>query len=249
MIEPEVPPQLAAHKGLRRQILLLLKRAQPLGAKDLAHRLSVSPNAVRHHLKELEAEGLIDYGREQRGVGAPTHLYRLSHAGEALFPKLYEGPLTRLLEHVVAKEGRSAAVAVLQEQYEDLARRLQAELAALPPPERVAAVASDGRAGYMAEWSEAQGKFRTEHNCHPRPWPSACRRCAKRARFFASPDRRGGAAGPHCERLQRVRYSLTFERSAWAAPTPPRGSRHDDRDSGHPAGEYGVTETVQGPRG
>src|SRR2546425_268095 len=64
-------PQLAAHKGLRGQILLELKRAQPLTAKDLAEKLRVSPNAIRHHLKELEAEQLIAYGREQRGVRAP----------------------------------------------------------------------------------------------------------------------------------------------------------------------------------
>ena len=67
-------PQLGAHKGVRRDIVLALKREQPLGARDLADRLRVSPNAVRHHLKELEAEGLIGYRREQRGVGAPTFL-------------------------------------------------------------------------------------------------------------------------------------------------------------------------------
>src|SRR5256885_5880998 len=71
-------PQLAAHKGLRGQILLELKRAQPLTARDLAGKLRVSPNAIRHHLKELEAEQLIAYGREQRGVGAPTYADRKS---------------------------------------------------------------------------------------------------------------------------------------------------------------------------
>src|SRR2546426_11366998 len=90
--------QLTAHKGLRAEILLLLKRAQPLTAKDLAHQLSVSPNAIRHHLKELEAEALIVYGREQRGVGAPTFAYRLSADGEALF---------RSEERRVGKECRS----------------------------------------------------------------------------------------------------------------------------------------------
>ena len=83
-------PQLSAHKGLRGQILLELKRAQPLTATELAEKLGVSPNAVRHHLKELEAERLIVYGREQRGVGAPTFAYRLSGDGEGLFPRRYE---------------------------------------------------------------------------------------------------------------------------------------------------------------
>src|SRR5256712_517735 len=59
--------QLPAHKGLRGEVLLELKRAQPRTAKQLADTLGVSPNAVRHHLKELEAESLIVYGRDPRG--------------------------------------------------------------------------------------------------------------------------------------------------------------------------------------
>src|SRR6266545_267964 len=96
-------PGLSAHKGLRGEILLELKREQPLTAKDLAEKLHVSPNAVRHHLKELETEALVVYGREQRGVGAPTFAYRLALHGEALFPKRYEQTLTDLLDRVAEK--------------------------------------------------------------------------------------------------------------------------------------------------
>src|SRR5438128_1819061 len=98
-------PHLAAHKGPRGDILLELKRSQPLTAKELAQKLGVSPNAIRHHLKELEAEGLIAYGREQRGVGAPTFAFRLSAAGEELFPRRYEEALTEVLQRVSEKGG------------------------------------------------------------------------------------------------------------------------------------------------
>src|SRR2546429_4658236 len=131
-------PQLAAHKGLRGQILLELKRAQPLTARDLAEKLRVSPNAIRHHLKELEAEQLIAYGREQRGVGAPTYAYRLSAEGESLFPRQYERALTDVLERLAEKAGREAAGAIFPEQYADLNRPPTAPpgrvSAAQPPP-------------------------------------------------------------------------------------------------------------------
>src|SRR6266700_2429124 len=131
-------PQLSAHKGLRGEVLLELKRAQPLTAKQLAETLGVSPNAVRHHLKELEAESLIVYGREQRGVGAPTFAYRLS-----------------------------AAVEVFEDHYRELTRRVLAELGGAPAPERVALVARlMNEQGYMADWQAAAGQFRlAEHNC------------------------------------------------------------------------------------
>src|SRR5437879_9449268 len=95
-----IHPQLAAHKGLRADILLELKRAQPLTAKDLAHKLGVSPNGIRHHPKELEAESLIAYGREPRASGVPTFVYRLSAEGVSLFPRSYEETLTHLLIRV-----------------------------------------------------------------------------------------------------------------------------------------------------
>lgn len=182
-------PSLAAHKGLRGEILLELKRAQPLTARDLAEKLGVSPNAVRHHLKELEAGALVTYGREQRGVGAPTYAYRLSSQGEALFPKRYEETLTGLLDRVVEKQGREAAVAMFEDLYAELERRLQAELQGVTPERRLAAVArvmSEG--GYMAETGAGADGFRlAEHNCAIRAvaerYPEVC---AVEAKFLQS---------------------------------------------------------------
>lgn len=160
-------PGLMAHKGLRGDVLRELKRAQPLTAKALAEKLGVSANAIRHHLKELETESLVTYGREQRGVGAPTFAYRLSSQGESLFPKRYEQTLTELLDRVAERQGRAATAAMLEDLFADLTRRLQAELEGVAPEARLTAVArvlSD--AGYMAESDAADGAFRlAEHNC------------------------------------------------------------------------------------
>lgn len=160
-------PQLPAHKGLRGEVLGELKRAQPLTAKQLAEKLGVSANAIRHHLKELEAAALIAYGREQRGVGAPTFAYRLSPAGEALFPRAYEATLNELLDRMAEKAGRGAAVELLEDHYRELTRRVLAQLDGRSASERVALVARlMNEQGYMAEWQEAAGAFwLAEHNC------------------------------------------------------------------------------------
>ncbi len=180
---------LAAHKGLRGEILLDLKHEQPLTAKQLAEKMRVSPNAVRHHLKELEAEALVTYGREQRGLGAPTFAYRLSPQGEALFPNRYEQTLTDLLERVAEKQGRQAAVGMFEDLYADLTRKLQLELDGVPPARRLDAVARVmNEAGYMAEVDSAGGEFRlAEHNCAIRAvaerFPEVC---AAEAKFLQS---------------------------------------------------------------
>lgn len=164
---PTNEPQLPAHKGLRSEILSALKHAQPLTAKQLASQLGVSANAVRHHLKDLESDALVQYGREQRGLGAPTFAYRLAPAGEALFPKRYEETLTELLQRVSEKQGRTAAVGLFVEHYDDLTRRLTVELEGSTPERRLEVVARVmNEAGYMADWNATAGTFRlAEHNC------------------------------------------------------------------------------------
>jgi predicted ArsR family transcriptional regulator len=166
-----------------------LKRLGPLPAKEIVERLGLSMNAVRHHLKELEAGGLVGYERLHRGVGAPAFVYRLTPAGEALFPRRYEDAVARLLDYVVAREGRQAAVDVLESRYRELAARLRVALADATAEERVAAVARAlAEEGYMPEVraNGAPGLHLVEHNC---PIQQVAERfpevCEAEARFLA----------------------------------------------------------------
>jgi DeoR family suf operon transcriptional repressor len=189
--DPALPPGL---KGVRGQVLIELKRSHRLTARELAGRIGVSLNAIRHHLKELEATALVQYERRHHGVGAPAFAYTLSRAGEALFPRRYEATLTELLDHVVEREGRAGAVAVLEARYDALTRRLQGELAGATPAERIAAVARFlSEDGYMAEGTASYppeghptGTL-VEHNCAIQAvaerFPEIC---AAEARFLAA---------------------------------------------------------------
>jgi DeoR family suf operon transcriptional repressor len=158
---------LSGHKGLRSQVLLEIKKSQPITTKDLGARFGVSPNAVRRHLKELEADGLVRFVRQQQDVGAPAFAYALTEQGEALFPNGYRDALTEFLGQVAQRDGREAVVAMFEDRYTALTRRLRAELDLAAKEERLTVVARVlTEAGYMAEWSEADGTFRlAEHNC------------------------------------------------------------------------------------
>jgi DeoR family suf operon transcriptional repressor len=208
-------------KGPRGEILVELKRAQTLTAKELAGKLGVSLNAVRHHLKELEAEGLVHYERQHRGVGAPVFAYRLSDMAEGLFPRRYEATLLEFLDHVVEREGRDAAVRVLEGHFGNLTRRLKAEVDGAPPARRLEAVARVlADEGYMAEWQvsgtagDTAGTL-TEHNCAIHSvaarFPELC---AAEARFLedvlgAPVDRRAHILGG-CSRCE---YHVKFQES------------------------------------
>lgn len=175
-----ITPGLAGHKGLRGDVLVELKRAQPLTAAELADSFGVTTNAIRRHLKELEVEQLIEHVREQRGHGAPTHAYRLTDRGEALFPRRYDKELTAVLEFLERQSGREAVRRFFEERFQGKADEILARLGDAPFDSRVVAVVEFLRQeGFMPNVSVGgEGLRLAEHNCAmhavARRYPEVC---------------------------------------------------------------------------
>jgi len=162
-----ITPGLAGHKGLRGDVLVALKRTQPLTAAELAESFGVTTNAIRRHLKELEVEQLIEHVREQRGQGAPTHAYRLTERGQALFPRRYDKELTAVLEFLERQSGREAVRLFFEERFQGKADEILGRLGDAPFDERVSAVVEYLRQeGFMPNLSVGgEGMRLAEHNC------------------------------------------------------------------------------------
>lgn len=174
---------------MRGEILIALKKAQPLTAKQLADRFGVTPNALRRHLKELEAEGTVRYEREIHGVGGPEFAFSLTDAGEALFPRAYEKALAEVLELVREQQGEDGLVRLFQKRWDDIAVVARPELERLPVEQRATRLAQLLTSlGYMAEARPVAGALPvlTEHNCAIRliaeRFPEVC---AAEERFIA----------------------------------------------------------------
>ena len=156
----------AGFKGTRGDILVALKRSQPLTAKELAGQFGLTPNAFRRHLKDLEAEGLVGYSRQVRGVGQPVFAYRLTDAGERLFPSNYDVVLSQALETVREKFGSDAVVEIFRARWAAVAETAGPELALLPLPERTAKLAQLlSSMGYMAVAEQNGHSTLREHHC------------------------------------------------------------------------------------
>jgi DeoR family transcriptional regulator, suf operon transcriptional repressor len=163
MPQEEITGLPSGQGGIRGAILLQLKKTESLTTKELASKLGVSLNAVRHHLRDLGQRGLVEYRTERRGVGAPVFAYRLAQAGEALFPRRYETLLLGLLHQLVRTQGRERAVALLDAHFTNMAERVQPDLADASLDQRLEKIASLlSVQGYMAE---AAPDTLTEHNC------------------------------------------------------------------------------------
>ncbi|MBM3906442.1 MAG: helix-turn-helix domain-containing protein [Gemmatimonadetes bacterium] len=172
---------LAGFKGIRSDILVALRKEQPLTIKVLAARFGVTANALRRHLTDLVDAGLVVYRREIRGQGAPVFAYSLSEAGEALFPRAYVDPLVDALEALREREGTEAVVRLFRRRWESLAESARPRLATLPMPERAQLLAELLAAeGYMSEAVAGDGTAMTirHHNCAVREialrFPEVC---------------------------------------------------------------------------
>ena len=58
----------------KQDILQYLLKGGQGTALELAESLDISPQAIRRHLKDLEAEGVIQYRSVQAGMGRPQHI-------------------------------------------------------------------------------------------------------------------------------------------------------------------------------
>jgi DeoR family transcriptional regulator, suf operon transcriptional repressor len=171
---------LAGYHGLRGELLIELKKAQPLTAKELAERFGVTANALRRHLKALEQGSVVRYRREVRGVGGPVYAYSLTERGEALFPQEYAPLLTDALEMVRETQGSEGITRLFRRRWAEVAAA-EPTLASLPLTERARLLSVLlTEHGYMAEAeaiSPTEATIR-EYNCAVRAvaerFPEVC---------------------------------------------------------------------------
>jgi DeoR family suf operon transcriptional repressor len=154
----------------RRAILNLLKRQGPLDASEVAAALALTPAAIRQQLARLEDDGLLEHtdavpaGAKR---GRPRHVYELTSAAEALYPKRY-GDLTTELLGYLGGPGASQVDELFEQRRQRRVADARPRTADLPFDEQVAALTAVlDEDGYLAEAERLpDGSWRiTEHNC------------------------------------------------------------------------------------
>ncbi|XHX80738.1 MAG: iron-sulfur cluster biosynthesis transcriptional regulator SufR [Stenomitos frigidus ULC029] len=166
----------------------LLKQGQST-VQELAERLHVSPQGIRRHLKDLEADGLIVHQVLQTGMGRPNYSYALSRAGRDRFPDRYDDFAVSLLDTLAATVGADQMGSILRKQWERKALEYHDRLGNGSLKERVAQLVILRRAeGYMTECHPVDGNgavvepsdrfILTEYNCAishiAESFPSVC---------------------------------------------------------------------------
>lgn len=145
-------------------ILQYLLRQGQANTQDLADLLDISPQAVRRHLKELEAEGLLERQSVQSGMGRPQFFYSLSKLGRDRFPHRYREFAVSFLDTLVETVGEQQLGEVLRKQWQRKAEDYRQYIGTGALGDRVRRLLQLRRQeGYMAELHIVDGDNDREH--------------------------------------------------------------------------------------
>ncbi len=154
MSQSAMPQQTSITKE---DILRFLLKQGTANAGAIAQHLEVTPQAVRRHLKNLEASELIEHETSQAGIGRPNHVYQLSRKGREHFPDQYDQFALSLLNTVADTLGPEQVSKLLKHQWQKKAKEYREKLGDAPLKDRMQVLVKLRQAeGYMAECYPAE---------------------------------------------------------------------------------------------
>lgn len=142
-------------KSTRDRILQTLLTNPTATITELAEAVDINTISVRHHLTNLQAEGLIQASEERHGVGRPRLVYSLTDTGLEKFPTRYMTLTNRLLEQLKSTLNQTE----INELFVRMAKSLAAEhldrIKKLPIEQKLDAIRKSlGDEGFMIEWQK-----------------------------------------------------------------------------------------------
>ena len=147
-------------KSTRDRILQTLLRHPRSTINELAEAVSINPISVRHHLTNLQVEGLVTAEEERHGVGRPRLVYVLTEDGLEKFPTRYVRLTTRLLSQMKEKFSQPMIGELFKEVAINLASEHEEQLKGLSMEERLDALGDLlAEEGFVVEWERKGDEY------------------------------------------------------------------------------------------
>ncbi len=152
-----------SERGTRARIARLILENGPVTAAGLSARTGLTPAAVRRHLDNLLADGMIEIRTTRRpasrGRGRPAKFFVITDAGRSAFEHAYDDLAASALRFLAEVAGPGAVAEFARRQLADTERRYRPVVEAAEPGLRVQALADALSAdGYAASASVAPAR-------------------------------------------------------------------------------------------
>ena len=142
-------------KSTKDRILQTLLRKPKITINDLAAAVGINAISVRHHLTNLQMEGLISAEEERHGVGRPRLVYSLTEDGMERFPTKYLRLTTRLLTQMKDSMPGPVVAQLFSQIAEDMASEYSSQIQGMSMEERLDLVKEMlAQEGFTVEWEK-----------------------------------------------------------------------------------------------
>jgi len=147
-------------KSTRDKILQTLLEKPRSTINALAEAVGINPISVRHHLTNLQMEGLVEGQEERHGVGRPRLVYVLTDEGVERFPTRYMQLTTRLLSQMKDTMPGPVITNLFNQIAEDLASKYSNDVQSLSMEERLDLVQEIlSHEGFNVNWEKKNGHY------------------------------------------------------------------------------------------
>jgi len=144
----------------RDKILRTLLKKPRSTINSLAEAVGINPISVRHHLTNLQMEGLVEGHEERHGVGRPRLVYILTNEGMERFPTRYMQLTTRLISQMKETMPGPIVAKLFSQIAEDLAGDYAKDMKNLTMEERLDFVQDLlAQEGFTVEWEKKDDQY------------------------------------------------------------------------------------------
>jgi len=148
-------------KSTRDRILQTLLRQPGTTINELAKAVGINPISVRHHLTNLQAQGLVSTEEERHGVGRPRLVYFLTESGTERFPTRYLRLTSRLLDQLKESLPEPLVSKLFLEIANNMAGDYAEQMKGLNMEERLElAKTLLAEEGFTVEWEKAGAQYK-----------------------------------------------------------------------------------------
>lgn len=144
----------------RNKILQTLLKKPKSTINEMAEAVGINPISVRHHLTNLQMEGLVEAQEERHGVGRPRLVYLLTAEGMERFPTRYLRLTNRLIAQMKETLPAPAVTQLFGQIAEDLVSQYANDVKGLSMEARLDFVKDLlAQEGFTVEWEKKDGSY------------------------------------------------------------------------------------------
>ena len=148
-------------KSTRDRILHTLLKKPSSTINELAEAVGINPISVRHHLTNLQVEGLVNADEERHGVGRPRLIYSLTEHGMEKFPTRYLRLTSRLLDQLKSALPEPMVSKLFAEMATSMASEYFEQMQGLSMEERLELISELlAEEGFTVEWEKINDQYR-----------------------------------------------------------------------------------------